>query len=485
MFATLFIPHFELQAVLRHEPAADGVFALVESENNKAVIIQVNAAAATHGVHLGLTPNQARARCAATIIKARSAAQEQVATDVLLQTAYAFSPHIEATAPGVCTIDLRGLDLPGDVALEKWAQQILASLNAQRLHARIGFAPTPTLAALAAASTQRVCAVRDREAFLMALPLQAAGLPFEIETLLGRWGLRFVGELLAIERSQLADRLGAVACELFDHLALTNLRPLTLVTPPEDFVEGVEFETEVETIAPLLFMLQRFVEQLAARLTTRHLVVAALQLELKLASGERHESVIKIPHPTGNVSALFRTLHNYLETVRTQSPIVSLRLSAAPCAPQEHQFSLFETEIRDLNQFAETLGRLSALCGPDCVGTPVPEATHRADAFHLQPPQFTRAARTVAAPASRGLALRRFRPALAAEIEFQPHGPARIRSRALTGDFVDVRGPFRSSGDWWDNHRWAREEWDARTSDGTLCRIFRSGDGCFLEGVYD
>jgi hypothetical protein len=50
---------------------------------------------------------------------------------------------------------------------------------------------------------------------------------------------------------------------------------------------------------------------------------------------------------------------------------------------------------------------------------------------------------------------------------------------------LEVRGPFLSSGDWWDRDRWAREEWDVQANDGVLYRICRSSDGWFVEGIYD
>lgn len=84
-----------------------------------------------------------------------------------------------------------------------------------------------------------------------------------------------------------------------------------------------------------------------------------------------------------------------------------------------------------------------------------------------------------------GLQLRRFRPALPSDVEFRDEKPALLRSHVFTGAIVDTRGPFFSSGNWWDNGRWAREEWDIETSDGSLFRIFRSAEGCFVEGVYD
>jgi hypothetical protein len=48
-----------------------------------------------------------------------------------------------------------------------------------------------------------------------------------------------------------------------------------------------------------------------------------------------------------------------------------------------------------------------------------------------------------------------------------------------------MQGPYLSSGNWWDESRWAREEWDVETTGGRLLRMFRSGNGCFVEGVYD
>jgi protein ImuB len=304
-----------------------------------------------------------------------------------------------------------------------------------------------------------------------------------------------VGEWLALGRDRIAERLGPEAVALFNRVSPETSRPLNAVAPAETFAEQMEFEHLVETIEPLLFVLRRFVEQLARRLEWIGLVVAEFQLRLQLESGARHERAFKIPSPTGNVETLFRMLHTHLETVRTDSPIVALRLEARPGRPERHQFGLFETTLRNPNQFAETLARLTALCGADRVGTPEPEATHRPDAFRMAVPEFggseRRSPARSAAPGTAtgvpgaGLALRRFRPALSARIEFREGRPVLLRSPLFNGPLVDVRGPFLSSGDWWDNRRWAREEWDVQTADGALYRIFQSETGGFVEGIYD
>jgi protein ImuB len=186
-------------------------------------------------------------------------------------------------------------------------------------------------------------------------------------------------------------------------------------------------------------------------------------------------------------------LQTHVDTIRTDAPIVWLRMEAKPCRPELHQFGLFETTLKDPNQFAETLARLTALCGADRVGTPMPEPSHRPDAFRMRPPHFDS---PPAVPGDelllpmqqklgKGLQLRRWRETVAMEIEFVGGRPQRVHSRIVSGIVARARGPFRSSGEWWDAQRWSREEWDVQMSDGVMYRLFRSPEGCFVEGVYD
>jgi protein ImuB len=512
MFAVIFIPNFSLQSVLRHEPESRGrAVALVDPQLPRPVIVQLTSTAQSCGVRAGLTPSQAMARCADLIIKPRSSAQEESATEVLLQTAYAFSPNIESTAPGVCTLELKGLTFRShDRTWEQWAEKMLEVLAQFHLEARMGFAPAPELALLAARTAQPILVLgtpggtglspvsfepegRAFESF----PLHSLEPPPEILEILQRWGIRTIGELLALGKDNLAERLGPPAVELLNRVSPHSPCPLKLVAPAGEFAEQMEFENEIETAEPLLFVLRRFIEQLSRRLELIYLVVAEFHLQLGLSSGAKYQRVFKIPAPTANIEILFRMLQTHLETVRTDSPIISLRLAAKPTQPEARQFGLFESTLRDPNQFAETLARLAGLCGADRVGTPQSEATHRPDAFKLAPafqPADSNAAPlarrktepTAPAPAqTTALPLRRFRPPLPSHVEFRGERPSLLRSRVFNGPIVETRGPFFSSGNWWDIGRWAREEWDVETSDGSLFRIFRSSDGCFVEGVYD
>ena len=420
MFAAIHLPNFQLQAALRHgrtmrpEPVA-----LVDSELSKAVIVQSNSAAKAAGVADGMTPSQAMARCPNLNLLSRSPKQEASATQILLQTAYAFSPHIESTRPGMCTLELRGLGLATATAIREWCGKIIASLGLLDFEAVMGIGPTPDLAWLAAQQVDRAngddtevseqpsqiefaevanlprnptvtrsAVTFASEPFVAALPIAALMPPVAIADILSRWGVRTVGEFLALGKGDVAERLGAEALELFDRVSPNSLRPLKLNLPPELFSEAVEFEGEIETTAPLLSWLDRFTGQLSRRLDALYLVVAQLQLHLGLASGAEYERTFKIPAPTGDPKVLLRMLQTHLETLRTDSPIVSLQLAATPARPEMHQFGLFQNSLRNPNRFAETLSRLGAVVGAENVGTPILETTHRPDAFRLPAAEF-------------------------------------------------------------------------------------------------
>src|SRR5262249_27242893 len=151
----------------------------------------------------------------------------------------------------------------------------------------------------------------------------------------------------------------------------------------------------IETAEPLLFMLRRFLEQLAVRLRMIYLVAKELTLRITFANSRQdepavagkqgYEHVFKIPQPTNAVDLLFRMMQTHLENFRSKHPIVAVALSAEPIKPAGEQFGLFETTLRNPHQLSETLARLTALLGADRVGTPALEGTHRPDTFRMEP----------------------------------------------------------------------------------------------------
>src|SRR5688572_21982600 len=382
MFAVIYVPDFFLQAVLRAEAGLEKrPVVLIDPGEKKPVVLQLTAAARAVGIAEGMSPTQALARSTLLQIKPRCAAQEKDATDALLQCAYSFSPNIESTADGVCTLDLAGLPNLDHEALASEMVQRLAMLH---LPAQVGIGRNPWLALLAARAARPCCVIKNSTEFLNALPVESIGPSPETLAVLHKWGIHTVGRFVALGKEPLSTRLGPEALALHERAMAGSTRPLKLVRPPQIFEETMAFEHEIETVEPLLFILRRFLEQLLVRLEMMYWVAQELRLRLRFESGEPYEKTFRIPAPTSNVETLFRMLHTHLETLRTEHPIVALELSATPGRAINHQFGLFESVLRDPNHFHETLARLTGLVGAERVGTPVNEESYKPDAFRME-----------------------------------------------------------------------------------------------------
>jgi len=354
----------------------------------------------------------------------------------------------------------------------------------------------------------------------------------EILAILHKWGIHTLGQLAALDKEELRARLGVEAVRLWERANGTATRLLKFVQPPEAFEESFEFDHEIETAEPLLFMLRRFLEQLALRLSAIYLVAKELTLVISFSNPrqdepavvatatrtgkETYKRVFKIPQPTNDVDLLFRMLQTHLENFKSEHPIVAVALSAQPIRSASQQFGLFETALRNPQQLYETLARLSALLGSDRVGIPIKEETHRPDAFRMEPFSWTQnddppscnsgvagpssspssqngespsrtgsiAAETAASTEKKSrVALRRFRPAAAASIFTSKD--RHLQSDKIAGKVVDQSGPFLFSGNWWDEKSWARAEWDMQLENGDLIRAHEDSGAWKVDGIYD
>jgi protein ImuB len=292
-------------------------------------------------------------------------------------------------------------------------------------------------------------------------------------SILHKWGIHTLGQLAALPQDELAARLGPIAARLWEQANGASTRLLRLVRPPEIFAEQIEFEHEIETAEPLLFVLRRFLEHLARRLDTLYLVAQELTFRLTFSDKKQYQHRFQIPEPTNSVALLFRLLQTHLENFRSEHPIVAAALEAQPARAKEQQFEFFETPLRDPARLHETLNRLTALLGKERLGTPVLEDSHRADVFHLEPFSWKLEERPEHPPNETmiGPALRRLRL-----------GSRRVLERAAV---VARRGPYLSSGDWWNEKRWTRAEWDLELEDGVVCRCREEPEESILEAVYD
>lgn len=539
-YAVVFVPAFPLQAALRNAPEAwDGPVALVDMSPGRGVprVEYCTEEAMRRGVEIGLTPTQALARCSEIQIRHRVPSLDVAARDAMIQAAMAFSPNIEETTLGTLTLDLRGLvalsgtasrghaesrsvgerEKEREKALElesemevvrdrAWAgllRDAVMALGFRRV--RVGIAPTPTLACHAAVHAAvgdvdevfRVGSDPERmSAFVSALPVMALGPSSDVTGILRGWGIGTVGELLALGSSALAERLGLEALALLAAASTRHVRPLNCVRPVGRFREVHHYETPVETLEPILFLLRRMVDLLEGRLTLGQWAAAEMVLQLRLDSGEVRSQRLLVPEPTARAETLFRMLHTHLESVRTESPVVEVELEAFPTRVIPRQLSLFEASLKDPHQFQETLARLAALVGADRVGTPVLEAGHRPDAFRLIPPDFENVPLMKDEKESeldRKTPMRRVRPSLPVRVEVTSSGvPRRLEVRGRSASVVvpsgvlrRVEGPWRLSGRWWEGSGWREDSWLVEIRDGVCVTLGWDGHEWRVNAIAD
>jgi protein ImuB len=303
--------------------------------------------------------------------------------------------------------------------------------------------------------------------------------------ILRRWGIRTVGQFATLEKKEVGVRLGPIGLELWDRARGKTTRLLKLITPSDSFEETFEFENEIETVEPILFLLRRFLQQLSLRLEAVYLVASELQLQIIFSDKSAYQHQFKIPEPSNNVEALFRMLHTHLEDFKSDWPILAVTLKAAAAKPSLQQFSLFETALRDPARLSETLARLTGLLGADRVGTPVLLDTHRPDAFQMEPFSWQLPEAVGEEEVLPACALRRFRSPVPASMLLMKNQPAHLRCAALQGDALRQNGPYTASGNWWDEKAWERAEWDLELENGALCQCHSRAGRWELDGVYD
>jgi protein ImuB len=107
---------------------------------------------------------------------------------------------------------------------------------------------------------------------------------------------------------------------------------------------------------------------------------------------------------------------------------------------------------------------------------------------------------TPAAPAVRKVnsgdhaGFRVFRPAILVWVQLKGKCPARVGFQGMLGKVVRASGPWRTSGDWWEEQSWQEDAWDLEihfTGEPTPVQgLYRvsydlSQEKWWMRGVYD
>lgn len=497
MFAALHIPSLPMAAALRAQPSArtmpcavlaDGK-AVAETWKSGVPLLAVNEAARGAGIAAAWPLNRALVRCPDLKLLARQPDEEAKLLLDLCGLARSLTPDLEITAPDVVLMDL----CRAGHHRESWRDLRLDGQEVWK-----AAAATPDLAHMAVLHPATEGRLLQRED-LLGLPIGLFHRLAARETflpLLDLWGLRTIGDFMALPRQDLAERLGGRAGHWHDLYHGRVQRLLRLHDPPDSLEQSADFEEPVGTLDAVTFMLKRLLHALSARLAARHLPVSRLWFRLRLEQGGSVERAVRLPEPMADASALLRPLLPLLESITLPDAVAGVDLDAEACAPSASQKDWYGRQLPQPERWPDTLRKLEALAGIGHVGIPVPSPSHRADAFSLRAVPLSpggavipAAARPLHHPAA-ALPLRRYRPAQPVVVASETHGrlttPLALLTGPHRGPIHDRNGPFPSSGDWWEPATsWRRVEWDIELADHQLLRLAFLPPDCWqVEGLY-
>ena len=431
----------------------------------------------------------------------------------LTDFAYGFSPVVEEVRSETVVIDVDGCELLFGSAYQL-ANEIARRAQELETAVNVAVAANPDAAIHAATHLKGITFVSAGEelASLRSFPIERLDYSLvgvekeaaaEVLETLRLWGVRTFADFAALPVAGVSERLGQTGLKLQQLAAGKTERHLHVKQPAPVFSNSLELEHPISELEPLSFIFGRLLHQLCAALNAYALATNELCVMMQLENQTTHERKLSLPHPMRDHKVFLKLLLLDAEMHPPQAAVTSVSITCEPVKPRVLQSGLFVPLAPAPDKLELTLARLAKLVGEENIGSPALLDTHRPDAFSIK--RFTlqtdsdRRRRRKKQPQQtiqprQCLGFRRFRPPLRAIVEVRQGWPTQIsawgKQRSVYGKVVDLAGPWRTTGDWWRDDGWARDEWDVtleRLGQQTLYRVYRElkTENWFVEGNYD
>jgi protein ImuB len=438
----------------------------------------------------------------------------------LPEFAYSFSPLVEEVRAGTIVIDVDGCELLFGSPYQL-AREVFERAKKSGTHGgldspiSVAIAANPDAAIHAATNLQGITFVSPDEELtcLGEFPLDALDCSLiniekkvvdEILETLRLWGVRSFAEFASLPVAGVSERLGQAGIKLQQLAAGKTERHLKIKQPEPVFAHSLELEHAIAELEPLSFIFGRLLHQLCATLNAYALATNEVCVCMQLENQTTHERKLSLPHPMRDHKVLLKLLLLDTEMHPPQAAVRSVSIACEPVKPRVLQNGLFVPLAPAPDKLELTLARLAKLVGEKNIGSPSLLDTHRPDAFTMK--RFTLGTksesrkrrkigdRQSAIGNQKCLGFRMFRPPLRAIVQADQGWPTQVsawgKQRSVYGKVVSAAGPWRTTGDWWRDDRWARDEWDVtleRSGQQTLYRIYRElkSENWFVEGNYD
>ena len=423
----------------------------------------------------------------------------------LAEFAYGFSPIVEEVGKRTVVIDVEGCELlfgsPCQLATEVVQRAAETAIS-------VAVAANPDAAIHAARHLKGITYVSPGEELTCLGEFPIERLDYSLVNVekkvadpiletLRLWGIRTFADFAALPVAGVSERLGQEGIKLQQLAAGKTERHLQVKQPPPVFENAIELDHALTELEPLSFIFARLLHQLCAALNAYALSTNELRVSLQLENHTTHERKLSLPHPMRDHKVFLKLLLLDTEMHPPAAAVSAVSIACEPVKPRVLQNGLFVPLAPAPDKLELTLARLTKLVGEQNVGSPELLNTYRPDAFSMK--RFTLQTRRTdnrqpAIGNQQCLGFRRYRPPLKAIVEADQGWPTQIsawgKQRSVYGKVVALAGPWRTTGDWWRDDGWARDEWDVtleRQGQQTLYRIYRelNTEHWFVEGNYD
>jgi protein ImuB len=250
--------------------------------------------------------------------------------ELIAAALYDLAPVVEVRVEGVAWLDVSAVPKPGE-SIREARRTLRAAIGREP---RLGLAPGPFSARLAAARARpgRLMRIEDARAFLT--PLSSHELPLDEEQLerLDLLGLRTLGAVAALGQRELESQLGRAGRHAV--LLARGHEPdqLTPWLPPQFTSAHRQFEPAVEDREALLFVSRALCSDLSCELGLRgagakHVRVrlvfeTAGRVQGALPDTEERDSLVR--HPLSSAAELFGLIGSWLKEWQPRAPITEL-----------------------------------------------------------------------------------------------------------------------------------------------------------------
>jgi protein ImuB len=286
----LWVPDWPVLAAVRDGAARDGVPLAVIAANR---VIACSSSARAQGVKREQRRREAQSLCPALTVLLHDDDRDHRLFSPLVDALESLVAGVQVVRPGLVMLGARGPAryYGGERAAALGLRAALADEGVPDSRAGVADgAFTADLAARGARLADPVLIVPPGASASFLAPHSVATLDDpELTTLLGRLGVRTLGEFAALPADAVRERFGARGAHRHALASAIDVRGLMPRIPPLDLERIIDFEPPLDRVDQVAFAVRRLADEVIETLASHRLVATAIRIGFRDELGGEHE----------------------------------------------------------------------------------------------------------------------------------------------------------------------------------------------------